>query len=298
MVVLSNGRSATRVVAAIRAGAYDFFAKPMGDEDLLAAAVKRALEQRQLSLDAEASQVALEQEVREKTRELAIRNRRLSSYTVQVEEMTVRVVASMMVSLEAKDPYSAGHSTRVTRYSLETGAALGLSPGRMRVLERGAMLHDIGKLVADLSLVSRPGPLTDPEWDAMLLHPDMGARMLEPYPFLHEERPLIRHHHERFDGGGYPDGLSGEQIPLLAEIVAVADAYDAITSPRSYQDTLDWEEACDEIAGSVGSQFSERVAPVFIRLVRGTGGHHTWFGDGPRFAAAESTGHIFDTSAH
>ena len=267
-VILTGINTLENVVKAIRLGAYDFLTKPIEDPNLLYIAVARALEKRHLSLEARWYQETLENHVREKTRELAIRNRQLSGYAVQLEGMTINVIASMAVAMEAKDPYTAGHSNRVTNYSLRVGRRIGLSAEEMVVLERAALLHDLGKLIVEVSSISKPGPLSDPEWEKVLLHPEVGERMLEPFPFLQRERNHIRHHHERYDGKGYPDGISGNQIPLLTEIISVADSFDAMTSKRSYRRQADFQDACRELERSIGTQFSDRVVPAFLQLLR------------------------------
>ena len=267
VLILTGAGTAEHAVQALRRGAYDFLDKPIADPALLTFAVARALERRLLHLAARRRRDSLEREVREKTRELAIRNRQLSGYLVQLEDLTVGVVASLLVAMEAKDPYTAGHSTRVTRYSLAVARAMKLPAEELLVLERAAMLHDIGKLTVEASAISKPGPLSDGEWEEVLKHPEIGEQMLEPFPFLARERTHIRHHHERYDGNGYPDGISGGQIALVTEILSVADSFDAMTSQRSYRRRAARREACAELERSVGTQFSDRVVPVLSDLL-------------------------------
>ena len=267
VILLTGAGTADNAVQALRLGAYDFLAKPIQDPAMLVHAVARALERRRLFLESRGHRESLELEVREKTRELAIRNRQLSGYLVHLEDLTVGVVASLLVAMEAKDPYTAGHSTRVTGYALALARAMRLPAEERVVLERAGMLHDIGKLIIEISAISKPGPLSDGEWEKVLRHPEIGERMLEPFPFLARERSHIRHHHERFDGKGYPDGISGGQIPLLTEILSVADCFDAMTSQRSYRRKAARQEACAELERAVGTQFSGRVVPVLARLI-------------------------------
>jgi response regulator RpfG family c-di-GMP phosphodiesterase len=269
VLILTGAGTLDHAVRALRLGAYDFLAKPIVEPELLLHAVARALERRRLLLAARGQRESLEREVRDKTRELAIRNRQLSGYVAQLEDLTVGVVASLLVAMEAKDPDTAGHSTRVTAYALALGRRLGLPTEELLVLERAAMLHDIGKLSVEASAIRKPGPLSDGEWAHILRHPEVGERMLAPFPFLARERAHIRHHHERFDGKGYPDGIRGAQIPVLTEILSVADSFDAMTSPRNYRRRTGRSEARAELERSVGSQFSERVVPALAELLAG-----------------------------
>lgn len=266
IIMLTAGGTMDNAVEAIRRGAYDFLTKPV-DANILVIAVKRALERRMLVMENRRYKESLEYDVREKTRELAIRNRQLAMYAAEMEDMTVSIVSSLLVAMEAKDSYTAGHSNRVRTYCMQIGQKIGLVSEDMKVLERAAMLHDIGKLVVELSSISKPGPLSDLEWEIVLKHPEVGEHILSPYSFLQKERRHIRSHHERFDGKGYPDGIADHQIPLLTEIISVADAYDAMTSVRSYRRKAAAKEACNELKRSIGTQFSDRVVPVLIKLV-------------------------------
>jgi putative two-component system response regulator len=267
VILLTGAGTSDNAVQALRRGAYDFLAKPVQDPAILVHAVGRALERRRLLLESLQHRDSLEREVREKTRELAIRNRQLSGYLVHLEDLTIGVITSLLVAMEAKDPYTAGHSTRVTGYALALARAMHLPAEERVVLERAAMLHDIGKLIVEASAISKPGPLSDGEWDEVLRHPEVGERMLEPFPFLARERTHIRHHHERFDGKGYPDGISGGQIPVLTEILSVADCFDAMTSQRSYRRKAARLDACAELERAIGTQFSDRVVPVLAGLL-------------------------------
>jgi len=169
-------------------------------------------------------------------------------------------------ALEAKDYQTEGHSERVTAYALRLGRALGLRREALEDLRRGALLHDLGKIGIPDAVLRKPGPLTEEEQALMRTHPLIGDRILEGLPALQGARGVVRHHHERFDGRGYPEGLQGEEIPLLARIFAVVDAYDAMTSHRPYRRALDPEEALAEIAREAGRQFDPRVVSAFLRV--------------------------------
>jgi len=171
---------------------------------------------------------------------------------------------TLVAGLEAKDPFIRGHSVRVTRHSIRIGEVLGLTEDDKRILDFGGQLHDIGKLGVPERILHKPGLLDDEERRAIAQHPVIGTRLLRRLPFLKEVHPIVRHHHERWDGGGYPDGLAADEIPLLASIVSLADAYDAMTSGRCYRAALSHEEARDEIRRNSGTQFRPSVVDAFL----------------------------------
>jgi len=174
-----------------------------------------------------------------------------------------QTILALARALEAMDTYTAGHSDRVTIYSKITGAALGLSEADLEIVTQAAMLHDIGKLGCHTNL-NKPGKLTDEEYEIFKLHPTFGKQILEPIEFLHKLIPGVEFHHERWDGNGYPTGLRGEHIPLVARILSVADAYDAMTSDRAYRKALRHESAVEEIKRYCGTQFDPDVAIAFL----------------------------------
>ncbi|MFH1143284.1 MAG: HD-GYP domain-containing protein [Candidatus Eisenbacteria bacterium] len=180
--------------------------------------------------------------------------------------MLFQVVRSLVAAIDAKDEYTRGHSERVTRLSRLVGTRLGLSPAESQMLGWAALLHDIGKIAIKNEILNKPGQLDGDEIQAMRMHPERGCRVLEPIPQLHGALAAIRHHHERFDGRGYPDGLRGESIPLFARIIAVADAYDAMSSTRAYRRAHSSEFAMEEIAKGAGTQFDPALASIFQEL--------------------------------
>ena len=175
------------------------------------------------------------------------------------------LLVALARALEAKDDETEGHSERVTAYALRLGRALGLRREALEDLRRGALLHDLGKIGIPDAVLRKPGPLTEEEKALMRTHPLIGDRILEGLPALQGARGVVRHHHERFDGRGYPEGLQGEEIPLLARIFAVVDAYDAMTSDRPYRRALSHGEALAAIAREAGKQFDPQVVRVFLR---------------------------------
>ncbi len=177
-------------------------------------------------------------------------------------------VETLVRTIQAKDRYTAGHSTRVSRYALMIADRLGLSTKDKHHLYLAAMLHDIGKIGIPDELLNRPGKLSPEEMERVQSHVQMGASMIETLGEMHPIVPLIRHHHECYDGSGYPDGLKGEQIPLICRIIAVADMYDAMTSDRPYRKRRTHRIAVDEIISTSGTKIDPRVAEVFLAVLK------------------------------
>jgi putative nucleotidyltransferase with HDIG domain len=178
-------------------------------------------------------------------------------------DATLRALAT---ALDSRDNETAGHAQRVTRLAVRLGRELGLDAAALLELERGAMLHDIGKIGVPDAILRKPAPLTDDEWALMRRHAAAGAEMLADIPFLSDAVPLVRHHHERWDGRGYPDGLAGEAIPLGARIFAVVDAFDAMTSHRPYRRPMSLAQARAEVARCAGGQFDPAIAAAHARI--------------------------------
>jgi len=194
----------------------------------------------------------------------AIENARLYG---QLEESTLSAVRALVAGLEAKDRYLRGHADRVTGHALEIGRAMGLGPDQMLVLERASQLHDVGKLGISDVILNKPASLSRREYGMVKRHPVLGERIITPLEFLRDVAPVIRHHHERPDGKGYPDRIGAEELPPLARIIGVADAYDAMTSARPYRPPKTPEEARKEICSLRGKQFDSEVASIFCDYV-------------------------------
>jgi putative nucleotidyltransferase with HDIG domain len=183
-----------------------------------------------------------------------------------VERNLVDTITAFVNAIESKDRYLKGHSARVALYSVEIAQTLGMTPELVEVVRRGAMLHDLGKLSIMDTILRKPDRLTPEEFTIVKSHPAVGAKILEPLRFLARETCAVRHHHERFDGTGYPDGLRGEDIPFVARVVTVADVFDAITSNRPYRTALALDEAREEISKGIGSHFDPAVVEAFLRV--------------------------------
>ncbi len=177
-------------------------------------------------------------------------------------------VETLVRTIQAKDQYTSGHSTRVSRYALLIAEKLGLSTKERHQLYLAAMLHDIGKIGVPDELLHRPGNLSDEEMERVRNHVQLGASMIEMLGEMHPIVPLIRHHHESWDGTGYPDGMKGEEIPLISRIISVADMYDAMTSDRPYRKRRSHEQAVEEIKRTTGTKVDPRVAEAFLQVLK------------------------------
>lgn len=182
-------------------------------------------------------------------------------------EMTYdRTLTALMSALDARDRETEGHSTRVSRLACLLGEALGLNGNQLKALERGALLHDIGKIGISDSILHKPGKLTEDEWRLMRIHPDIGARIVEGIPFLQDTLPVIRYHHERWDGSGYPVGLRETDIPIQARIFAVADVFDALTSKRTYREKSTADDALKYLQENAGVLFDPAIVEALANI--------------------------------
>jgi putative nucleotidyltransferase with HDIG domain len=176
-------------------------------------------------------------------------------------------VESLNATVDAKDPYTAGHSQRVQRIALALGEELGLDPARLDAVRFAGLFHDIGKIGVPDAILTKPARLSEEEFDVVKRHPEDGARIVGRLHRLHPSVPAILHHHERWDGAGYPHRLAGDQIPLEAAIVGLADAFDAMTTDRPYSDARELDDATEEIVRNRGTQFAPEAVDAFLRLV-------------------------------
>lgn len=195
---------------------------------------------------------------------IAIHNARLFT---QLEELYLATVKAFVAAIEAKDPYTRGHSERVTSFSLAMAERLGLSGRDMEDIRTAALLHDVGKIGVKEEILNKTTSLTDEEYRIVKMHPLIATKIVEQIPLLADVIPIIAHHHERYDGNGYLDGLAGEEIPLGARILAVADAFDAMISERPYHSALSFTEAVGELKRNAGSQFDPKVVEAFCEVL-------------------------------
>lgn len=194
-------------------------------------------------------------------------NDELSGSKELLEKSYLESIETLRYTVEVKDVYTRGHSDRVTEYSLLIGEKLNLSPEDMKTLKIGALFHDIGKIGIPDAILLKDDKLTDDEYSEIKNHPTIGAHILSNASIFSDILPIVKHHHERYDGKGYPSKLSGTNIPYLARIVAVADTFDAMTSRRSYRESLDFDFTRKEIEKCSGTQFDPEIAKVFLDIL-------------------------------
>jgi putative nucleotidyltransferase with HDIG domain len=242
---------------AMRLGAYDFILKPV-DLELVVLSVKRALEKRRLEEEVGAYHKNLERQVEERTAEL-----RQSLLVLKKAHLdSVKALAGV---IDAKDPYTRGHSDRVRRMSMRIATYLGFSEERLESLVFGALLHDIGKIGIKDEVLQKQSLLNPKEYQYIQDHPLIGVKIMEGIDFFKDKIPMIRNHHEHYDGSGYPDGLIGEAIPLEARIVAIPDAFDAMTSLRPHRKAMPLEDVLVEMEKCKGKQFDPKILDIFLR---------------------------------
>lgn len=267
VLFLTGAGSMEYAVKAINLGAYDFLTKPIEDLDIFNVKIRRAIEKRTFIRRERNYKKQLEKDVQSKTIELKKKNELLLSYSNSLENATVQLMSSLQNAMEEKDFYTAGHTMRVTEYAVLLGVAMDLPEDDLVILRRAAQFHDIGKLVIDLSCIQKPGKLNDEEWALIRKHPSVGANIIEPLGFMKREQFIIRHHHERMDGKGYPDGLNGSELDTLTKILVVVDSYDAMTSRRNYRRNMSTEEAVQELKKCSDSQFDKECVDVFAEAL-------------------------------
>ncbi len=267
VLFLTGAGSMDYAVKAINLGAYDFLTKPIEDLDIFNVKIRRAIEKRMYVLQERRYKEALEDDVRKKAEKLEEQNKLLLSYSNSLENATVQLMSSLQNAMEEKDYYTAGHTTRVTEYAVMLGMTMKIPESEQIVLRRAAQFHDIGKLVIDLSCIQKPGKLTDEEWLLIKKHPSVGANIVKPLGFMKREQFIIRHHHERVDGKGYPDGLTGDKLDSLTKILIVVDSYDAMTSRRNYRKNMTMEQALRELDNCSGTQFDPETVRHFSKSI-------------------------------
>lgn len=237
-------------VSCLRLGAFDYITKPFQLTEIRAR-LAQVVEKRGLILENRRYQHHLADLVQQQAS--------------RIEELFLEGIQTLVHALEAKDPYTRGHSARVSAYSGGIARALTLPEDEVQLIELGAELHDVGKIGVHESVLNKPGPLTDDEYRHVMEHTVIGARILAPLmKNIPEAIAIVRSHHERLDGQGMPDGLSGERIPKYARIVSVADAFDAMTSGRSYRGGLGTAKAISELRAEVGRQFDGTIVDAFL----------------------------------
>jgi putative nucleotidyltransferase with HDIG domain len=215
----------------------------------------------------------------------------LARYSFQLyldmREAHINTVAALTSAIDASDPFTHGHSFRVSRYALRIARSMGMSSRDLEMLEYAGLLHDIGKIAIQNDILLKVGPLTEDEWRSLKSHPNIGADIVDQLKFLKEASDVIRSHHERPDGNGYPRGLKGNDVPLTARILNVVDAFDAMTSDRPYRKALPIARVIEELETYKGKQFDEQTVDILLDLY--------WKGEFPIIIEADATTEIYNS---
>jgi response regulator RpfG family c-di-GMP phosphodiesterase len=248
-IVMSANAELDTAVHALKMGACDYITKPF-NFDVLLITIENALRKKDLERQLDDYRMNLEAKVKEQTD--------------IINSMYVRSIDAMIKALEAKDFYTRGHSQRVTLYSMAIAEELGMKGQELEDLYRASVLHDLGKIGVREAILNKPGKLSEEEFVEIVRHPETAVRILEPIPFFRPLLPAILHHHERFDGKGYPSHLAGASIPLASRIMTIADTFDAMTSTRAYRKALPIADAIAEIRRCSGTQFDPDIVPAFL----------------------------------
>lgn len=288
VVMVSGMTDINYAIEAMRQGAFDYITKPF-DLAHVVMAVERALRYQVLVAAKRHYEQSLEESVRLRTAELRSLNENLNETLEALYQSYRATLRALAEALEARDVETAGHSNRVVAYSLRLGRSLGLSHMELIALEQGALLHDIGKIGVRDSILLKRGALDETEWLEMREHINHGLRIIDGIDFLSGAAPVVREHHEKYDGSGYPMGLRGEMIHINARIFAVADAFDAMTSDRPYRKAASYADARREIVANSGIHFDPAVVKTFLSVPESE-----WREIGQSAKSADYTEHIID----
>jgi cyclic di-GMP phosphodiesterase len=259
ILMLTAVNDATSAALCMQRGAMDYLTKPIELADL-ARAVQRALKRRDALLESRELNRWLKEEVTTRTAELHRERQKL-------ERISIATLEALVNALEAKDPYMRGHSARVADLSATIAAQLGLPDDEVEQVRVGGRLHDVGKIGTREAVLNKDGPLTPEEFEHVQQHVVIGSQILAPLPHLEHIIPMVRSHHERWDGTGYPDGLRGDQIPIGGRIIGAAEVYDALCTARPYQDKSSPEQAIERMTDLVGTVVDPRVYEALSAVV-------------------------------
>ncbi len=270
VIMLTGLREASEAADVVKRGAFGCVTKPVKKEDLIGT-IRKAfdyrdslLRSRRLEIDKGDLRLVLEQKVEESTRELRARTSELEADCGLLKSMNIQVVNILAEAVEVRDRYTKGHCNRMRFLCVELGRLSGLTPEEMEALEYASLLHDLGNVGVNETILNKEGPLTGPECDVIKEHPEIGERMLKVIPCMEQVSRIIVSHHESYDGAGYPQGLKGSEIPVSSRIIAVADSYDAMSSDRPYRKGLDMEVVIDEMRRVAGTQLDPDLVKIFI----------------------------------
>jgi putative two-component system response regulator len=259
ILMLTAVNDATSAALCMQRGAMDYLTKPIELVDL-GRAVQRAVKRREMQLESRHLNQWLKEEVTTRTAELHRQQHRM-------ERISTATLEALVNALEAKDPYLRGHSARVADLSANVATEMGLNEEDVERVRMAGRLHDLGKIGTRDAVVSKEGPLTPEEFEHVKQHVIIGAQILAPLVHLGDVVSMVRSHHERVDGTGYPDGLSGEDIPIGGRIIAAAEIYDALTTSRPYQEQMTPEQAVERMADLSGTVLDTQVYDALVRIV-------------------------------
>lgn len=259
ILMLTAVNDATTAALCLQRGATDYLTKPL-DLDDLDAALRHALRRRATRIEEQSLQHWLKEEV-------AVRSAELRRERAKLEQVTTATLEALVNALEAKDQYLRGHSARVADLAALVAAELGLDDEQVEALRRAGRLHDIGKIGISEAVLQKQGPLTPEEFAQVKEHVTIGSQILSPLTHLGDVIAVVRHHHEHWDGAGYPDGLKGEQIPLGARILGAVEIYDALTTARPYQDRMEPPAAVARMKSLAGRVIDPKVYEALLRAV-------------------------------
>jgi putative nucleotidyltransferase with HDIG domain len=255
VIMITSRNDAETVIETMKIGACDYIIKPVNLNEL-PIRIRRALDQRRLEVENKEYRLRLEEKVKEQTE--------------KIHSAFLNSITSLAFALEARDKYTSGHSQRVSKIALLICRRLGLPQDYVEKVTLAGLVHDIGKIGIKESILMKEGLLTHEEYSHIMAHSVIGEHILRPAIDDEEILKIVRHHHERYNGSGYPDGLSGQQIPLGARILAVADIYDAMTSDRPYRKALNPVTAIAELKDQTGHMFDQVVVDAFFQIASGT----------------------------
>jgi putative nucleotidyltransferase with HDIG domain len=263
LTAFSDAETATK---AMREGASDYIVKPYHGGQLTVR-IERALERGKLLRERAHARELLERRVNEQTHQLREQSKQLSQMLDRVIVTYQATVKALEAALDVRDQSAPGHCRRVAKLAVRLATRMGIKGNDLIALEHGALLHDIGKLGVQDRILMKPGPLTEEEWQIMFKHPEIGCQIVSHIDFLQDALPIIRHHHEHYDGTGYPGGLKGADIPILARIFTVVDSFDAQTHQRPYNVVNSIQSALENLGALKGTMFDPQVVELFIEMI-------------------------------